>query len=476
MRGRLGVATVLAALFLCPPVSVAAQHLQPRFEPARPAAPSLRLQLIGQDTSGTPWHKSEAFRLTFAPAVLIGTGLLVFSEGGLLDRQSVREWRLENFPGYRTRLDDLTRFIPAIAVYGFNLAGVPGRHTVGRATVSFATGSALYLAATFGLKAVTNVTRPDGSSEDSFPSGHTSAAFAAASFLEEEYGYRNRLYSVAGYTLASMTGVMRVLNDRHWTSDVLVGAGIGMLGMRLGYLLVDEWAKSPGRNAKADDFQPSNDRRPHFIDFKVGAARLTGDLSNREGGIFGENGFQFGAEGAYFFSQHVGIGAEWALSSFPLEENNLSLPDSVQQVTEELIVTPTGTQSVYVGPYVDVPLGSHFSLTGKLTVGWSAGVTSSVILKILPQFQSQLGEEVLLRTYTPDDGLGAAARIGLRAHVFSHLSLLLYGEYNVSNHDFSVTNSSIDPNGTIAPLPEGTLQDVQLDYASVGLALSVMAW
>ena len=108
----------LAALPLCPLWPVAAQQLADRFETARPIpAPSLRLHLIPQDTSGTPWHKSDAFRLTFAPAVLIGTGLLVFSEGGLLDRQSVREWRLEKFPGYRTRFDDFTRFVPAIGVY-----------------------------------------------------------------------------------------------------------------------------------------------------------------------------------------------------------------------------------------------------------------------------------------------------------------------------------------------------------------------
>ena len=36
-------------------------------------------------------------------------------------------------------------------------------------------------------------------------------------------------YAVGGYAVATFTGVMRVLNNRHWISDVLSGAGIGIL-------------------------------------------------------------------------------------------------------------------------------------------------------------------------------------------------------------------------------------------------------
>ncbi len=93
--------------------------------------------------------------MTFVPAVLIGAGLLAFHDRGV-SRQDVRDFREENFAGFSTGVDDFTRFAPALAVYGLNLGGVPGRHTVGRATISFAVGSAIYLPVVFLIKTATN--------------------------------------------------------------------------------------------------------------------------------------------------------------------------------------------------------------------------------------------------------------------------------------------------------------------------------
>ena len=427
---------------------------------------------IRQDTTKRSWTDSDAFRMTIAPAVLIGAGLLAYRDQGFLSRQDVRDFRQEHFAGFNTNFDDLTRFIPALAVYGLNIGGVPGRHSVGRATLSFAVGSAVYLPVVFLLKQTTNVLRPDGSSANSFPSGHTAAAFSSAVFLEEEYGYRSRLYPVAGYAVASITGMLRILNDRHWISDVLVGAGIGMLGTRLGYAIVDHFADGRGENTLPPSGSGSPNRRPHFVDIKGGAANQTGDLSSRENGeLFGEDGSQFGVEGAYFPWMHLVFGGEWSLSSFPLNAENVMLPS----VADGAFATAMGTQSVFLGPYVDVPLGQTFSLTGKLTAGWSSGATAAVILEIAPAFQDQLGSETPLAVYTPQSGFGWATRLGIRAHIFPHSSLLIFGEYNSSIHDVEVTEFEVTPAGSIQ-LPPRTLPGVDLSYASLGLALSIMAW
>ena len=65
----------------------------------------------------------------------------------------------------------------------------------------------------------------------SMPSGHTSAAFAAASAATSEIGYwypkRKTLAAVTLYTAAGLVGVSRMYNNRHWASDVVVGAGVG---------------------------------------------------------------------------------------------------------------------------------------------------------------------------------------------------------------------------------------------------------
>ncbi len=470
---QLGVALILLGLGAASSLEGQRLHLSP---PAK-VAPHERTLVSGwipQDTTKRSWTDSDAFRMTFVPAVLIGAGLIAFQDRGV-GRQDVRDFREETFAGFSTGFDDFTRFAPALAVYGLNLGGVPGRHSVGRATISLAVGSAIYLPVVFLLKGTTNVLRPDGSDKSSFPSGHSAAAFSSAVFLEEEYGYRNRLYPVAGYTVASITGMLRILNDRHWISDVLIGAGIGMLGTRLGYAIVNHFAGGRGENPLPPPGSSPGDRRPHFVDIKGGAAYLTGDLGDRENGLFGEDGFQFGVEGAYFPWMHVGFGGEWSLSSFPLNAEQVELSPGAGQVAQDVLTTPMGTQSVYFGPYFDIPLGRTFSLTGKLTAGWSSGADAAVILDVAPAFEDQLGDEVPLAVFTPQSGFGWATRLGVRMHIFPHSSLLLFAEYDSSSHDIEVTGNDVSPAG-VTPLPPRVIPGVDLSYASLGLALSIMAW
>jgi len=130
---------------------------------------------------------------------------------------------------------------------------------------------------------------------------------------------------------------------------------------------------------------------------------------------------------------------------------------------------------VFFGPYFDISLGRTFSLTGKLTAGWSSGADAAVILEIDPAFQDQLGTETPLAVFTPQSGFGWATRLGVRAHIFPHSSRLIFREYNSSIHAVEVTPYDVSPTGT-TPLPPSTLSGVDLSYASLGLALSIMAW
>ncbi len=82
------------------------------------------------------------------------------------------------------------------------------------------------LATTLALKYAIDKTRPDGSDENSFPSGHTSVTFQAASFIHKRYGTN---YGLAAYALAAYTGYTRVQADKHYLEDVLAGAAIGVL-------------------------------------------------------------------------------------------------------------------------------------------------------------------------------------------------------------------------------------------------------
>ena len=78
---------------------------------------------------------------------------------------------------------------------------------------------------THGLKHVINKKRPDGGPH-SFPSGHTSVSFQAATFIHIKYGWE---YGIPAYLLASYVGWSRIDAERHDIYDVIGGASIGIL-------------------------------------------------------------------------------------------------------------------------------------------------------------------------------------------------------------------------------------------------------
>lgn len=78
---------------------------------------------------------------------------------------------------------------------------------------------------TFGLKEIINKPRPDGSNNNSFPSGHTSTVFQSASFIQRRYGWK---FGAAAYALAGFVGYTRIEADKHDGWDVLGGIVIGV--------------------------------------------------------------------------------------------------------------------------------------------------------------------------------------------------------------------------------------------------------
>jgi membrane-associated phospholipid phosphatase len=58
-----------------------------------------------------------------------------------------------------------------------------------------------------------------------------------AEFLAQEYSGKSPVYGAVGYTLAVTTGILRMYNRDHWFSDVVAGAGFGILSTKLAYLV-----------------------------------------------------------------------------------------------------------------------------------------------------------------------------------------------------------------------------------------------
>lgn len=81
---------------------------------------------------------------------------------------------------------------------------------------------------TQGIKVSTNRTRPNGGPH-SFPSGHTSATFATASVIQQHYGWR---WGAPAYAVGAYVSVSRMVDNKHWASDVVFGTAIGIVSGR----------------------------------------------------------------------------------------------------------------------------------------------------------------------------------------------------------------------------------------------------
>lgn len=140
-------------------------------------------------------------------------------------------------PANHVSIDNYLQWAPAVAVYGLNLAGIKGTHNFKERSILLGMATLFQGGTTDGLKRIIKEDRPDNSNALSFPSGHTSTAFANAEFMRMEYKDVSPWYGVAGYAAAAATGYLRMYNNKHWLHDVVAGAGIGILSTQAAYFL-----------------------------------------------------------------------------------------------------------------------------------------------------------------------------------------------------------------------------------------------
>ena len=101
---------------------------------------------------------------------------------------------------------------------------------------------------TYGLKFLTMRNRPDGSNKRSFPSGHTSNSFLGATIIQNVYG---RDIGIPAYLLASITGLSRINDNKHYLSDVIFGAALGIgIGTAFNHLYEKEIMNIDGSSPK----------------------------------------------------------------------------------------------------------------------------------------------------------------------------------------------------------------------------------
>jgi PAP2 superfamily len=175
------------------------------------------------------------------PAGLVAYGALALKSEELTEfDNSVKEEVWTDLKHKPFHIDNYAQYAPGMSVFALRAAGIHGRHDLRSEVALYLLSNAVMAMIVNPVKYATHVRRPDGFGRNAFPSGHTATAFAGAEFLHQEYGRQSSWYSIAGYSVATGVGFMRVYNNRHWMRDVVAGAGIGILSTRLAYLV---WPK-----------------------------------------------------------------------------------------------------------------------------------------------------------------------------------------------------------------------------------------
>ena len=326
---------------------------------------------------------------------------------------------------FKTGIDDYTQFFGPVMTAGLKLGGYEGRSDWPRLLASAGLSYAIMAGFVNGIKYTAKEMRPDGSTANSWPSGHTATSFVGATLLHKEYGLtRSPWFSVAGYGVATATGVMRVLNNRHWVSDVMSGAGIGIISGELGYAIADLLFK--GKGLLRNDLE-MNFENPSFFSISMGLG-LGGkdidfslnDLQNRE--KYDPNQYDLeddgsserlefraatvvDAEGAYFFNKYVGVGGRFRVRAMSAKSfgqyNDIATEnpndywqgaffDVYQQANQTLDMTAANIGGAPItniggivksdhmaeftasaGLYFNIPLSKRLSLGTKFLIGRS---------------------------------------------------------------------------------------------------------
>lgn len=416
--------------------------------------------LVGAFNEATKQDKNELLMAKYGgyrPKHEVGFTALPYVAFGFAvkgQKKNFRSARQNMIPSYENRFDDVLQHVPLMSMAVMKLAGYEGRSNWGRFLVSGGMSYAFMGIFANGIKYTAKEMRPDGSTANSFPSGHTATAFVAAHIMHKEYGEtRSPWWSVFGYGCATTTGIMRTLNNRHWISDVLVGAGIGIISTDLGYLMADYMFKDWGIKRKRSGQGNSLITNPSFFKLSLGTASMSdiklpeycqftqfqlampfpegtsvwdaqylpvkaqgdpfGDIADKPG--IGRNRTikvgtvtSVGAEAAYFINPYVGFGGRVRIMTAPVYAEGLECNVTVPLMDgQQIEIKNSGSASdvmsivdAELGVYGSLPFNDRFALGTKLLYG--RRFTGSVNLSGKSDEVMKIGEEERVVTFTGD--------------------------------------------------------------------------
>ena len=184
------------------------------------------------DSTTVNQKKTHLFDVVWAPITLNLISIDLMRDSSKYGLQKLVR---QPFNEYHTTLDDYIQYAPAVILYTADLFKVPARNSVWNQTKYFIISEAITSGVVQALKYSFKIQRPNNGAFNSYPSGHTSQAFVQSQVLYNEFKETNKAIAYSGFLFSIPTGALRIINNRHWVPDVLLGAGIAMLVTNLVY-------------------------------------------------------------------------------------------------------------------------------------------------------------------------------------------------------------------------------------------------
>ncbi|MDR2119675.1 MAG: phosphatase PAP2 family protein [Tannerella sp.] len=175
------------------------------------------------------------------PSALISYGIARQFTPALRDFERSIDRKVSQNIHRRYTFDNYLQYAPHAGIYLPAMCGVKAKHNMRDRMLVHASSVIIYTSVVQGAKSLAGVTRPGSWDRRSFPSGHTATAFVGAHIMYREYKDTSPQTCFIGYGMAAATGAMRMINRKHWLSDVLAGAGTGIACVELSYLMLPVW-------------------------------------------------------------------------------------------------------------------------------------------------------------------------------------------------------------------------------------------
>lgn len=301
-------------------------------------------------------------------------------------------------PGFHYSYDDYLQYAPAALTLGLKACGYESRSGWGRMIVSDAFSAAIMAGAVNGLKYSVGRLRPDGSRRNSFPSGHTATAFMTATMLHKEYGWRSPWFSIGGYTAAAVTGVSRILNNRHWLSDVIAGGAIGIGSVHLGYFITDRIFKEKGLyDGYVDPEFYYNPSEKHYVaELVFGRRFILGGAGYKAAGTLPVRGSLAGLSADVPLAPGTGLTARASSSSLTFESSE---------------VIPL--YSTMAGGFYNFHFAKILELQVKAMAGYAWSGRGYLDSEMVDMATGKSGGEVTDRVLVPSLGAGVSLGAGI---------------------------------------------------------------